>query len=76
MALVASYFLGINPLTVLQLLSGGGMPPEQAPARHAAGQRRDGPFVSKVLASTEDTWTGLPANGRQYGSPSWCCFPA
>ena len=25
-ALVASYFLGINPLTVLNMLSGGGMP--------------------------------------------------
>ena len=33
-ALVASYFLGLNPLTVLNMLAGGGLPAveQQAPA--------------------------------------------
>jgi predicted metalloprotease len=77
-ALIASYFLGINPMTVLNMLSGGGQPAVQhsAPASHKPGA--DDPmvhFVAKVLASTEDTWTDIfHANGRQYEKPRLVLF--
>ena len=75
-ALVASYFLGVNPLTVINMLAGGGMPAieQQAPAAPPA----DDPtaqFVSKVLASTEDTWnTAFREMGRQYQEPKLVLF--
>lgn len=77
-ALVASYFLGINPMTVLNLLSGGGMPAieQSAPAAHRPpADDQMARFVSKVLASTEDTWTDVfRANGRQYEQPKLVLF--
>jgi len=77
-ALVASYFLGINPMTVLNLLSGGGMPAieQSAPATHRPpADDQMARFVSKVLASTEDTWTDVfRANGRQYEQPKLVLF--
>ena len=78
-ALVASYFLGINPMTVLSLLSGGdggGAPvvqqgPAKAPPKDDAGAR----FVSVVLADTEDVWRDLFAKaGRQYVDPKLVLF--
>ena len=75
-ALVASYFLGVNPLTVINMLAGGGMPAieQQAPAAPPV----DDPttqFVSKVLASTEDTWnTAFREMGRQYQEPKLVLF--
>ena len=78
-ALVASYFLGINPLTVLNMLGGGGMPAVQQSAPPAAHQPpandQMAHFVSKVLASTEDTWTEIfRANGKQYEDPKLVLF--
>ena len=77
-ALVASYFLGINPLTVLNMLSGGGMPTiEQSapPAQHPPADDQTARFVSKVLASTEDTWNeAFRANGKQYQEPKLVLF--
>lgn len=77
-ALVASYFLGINPLTVLNMLSGGGMPAieQSAPAAHRPpADDQMARFVSKVLASTEDTWNEVfRANGRQYQEPKLVLF--
>ena len=77
-ALVASYFLGINPLTVLNMLSGGGMPAmeQSAPeARRPPADDQMAQFVSKVLASTEDTWNEVfRANGRQYQEPKLVLF--
>ncbi|MBP5998091.1 MAG: neutral zinc metallopeptidase [Azonexus sp.] len=78
-ALVASYFLGINPLTVLSMLSGGGGMPaieQSAPPAHKppAGDET-ARFVSKVLASTEDTWIEVfRASGRQYEEPKLVLF--
>ncbi len=78
-ALVASYFLGINPLTVLSMLSGGGGMPaieQSAPPAHKppAGDET-AIFVSKVLASTEDTWNEVfRASGRQYEEPKLVLF--
>ena len=78
-ALVASYFLGINPLTVLSMLSGGGGMPaieQSAPeARRPPANDETALFVSKVLASTEDTWhQAFKANGRQYQEPKLVLF--
>lgn len=77
-ALVASYFLGINPLTVLNMLSGGGMPAiEQSapPAHRPPADDQTASFVSKVLASTEDTWNeAFRANGKQYQEPKLVLF--
>ena len=77
-ALVASYFLGINPMTVLSMLSGGsGMPVQQsAPAAHKPpADDSMARFVSKVLASTEDTWNEVfRANGQKYVEPKLVLF--
>lgn len=77
-ALVASYFLGVNPMTMLNMLSGGGMPAiEQSPpaAHRPPADDQMAKFVSKVLASTEDTWNEVfRANGRQYQEPKLVLF--
>ena len=77
-ALVASYFLGINPLTVLSMLSGGGMPTieQSAPSAHKPPATDETAiFVSKVLASTEDTWNDVfRASGKQYVEPKLVLF--
>lgn len=76
-ALVASYFLGINPLSVLSMLSGGGtVAPtvQHAPSRPPANDRETH-FVRTVLADTEDVWTELfRANGSQYVKPKLVLF--
>ena len=78
-ALVASYFLGVNPMTVINMLSGGGGMPaiqQHAPAAHKPpADDQMARFVSKVLASTEDTWNEVfRANGRQYKEPKLVLF--
>jgi predicted metalloprotease len=73
-ALVASYFLGVDPRIVLGVLGGleGGAPASvQAPA-DPAPKPSDGAgrFMSVVLADTEDTWNGLfRESGRDYAEP-------
>ncbi len=66
-------------MTVLSMLSGGGMPAiEQSappPAHRPPADDQMARFVSKVLASTEDTWTDVfRANGRQYEQPKLVLF--
>jgi predicted metalloprotease len=77
-ALVASYFLGINPLTVLNMLSGGGMPAIEQSAPSASrppANDETAIFVSKVLASTEDTWNeAFQRMGKQYQEPKLVLF--
>ncbi len=78
-ALVASYFLGINPMTVLSMLSGGGGMPavEQSapPAHKPPADDQMAKFVSKVLASTEDTWNDVfRASGKEYVEPKLVLF--
>src|SRR5690349_24672958 len=58
-ALVAGWIFGVNPLTVLSLLSGGGGAPVQSQAPTGTRPPADDPlakFVSVVLADTEDVW--------------------
>ena len=61
-ALLGGWLLGINPLTLLGLLSGAGGPPaqvQQAPAQRPPADDTLARFVSTVLADTEDVWHGV-----------------
>jgi len=78
-ALVASYFLGINPMTVINMLSGGGG--QLAPVQQSAPAHKPPPndqmarFVSTVLADTEDTWGDIfKAGGATYVRPKLVLF--
>ena len=79
-ALVASYFLGINPMTVLSILSGGGggapvVQQQQAPAHAPPRDDKQARFVSMVLADTEDVWRAQFARGgKQYVEPKLVLF--
>jgi uncharacterized protein len=77
-ALVASYFLGINPMTILGFLNGGGgqiAPVQQAPAHRPPPGDEMAKFVSTVLADTEDTWTALfRQGGGTYVKPKLVLF--
>jgi len=75
-ALVASYFLGVNPMTVLNIL-GGGQPPDtaSAPAQRPPADDRMAQFVSTVLADTEDVWKDVFAQGgASYQDPKLVLF--
>jgi predicted metalloprotease len=72
-ALVGSYFLGVSPMTIINMLSGGGggsaqvqqTVPHETPASDTQAK-----FVRTVLASTEDVWTELfRAQNAKYVKP-------
>jgi uncharacterized protein len=76
-ALVAGWIFGINPLTMLGLLSGeGGAPMQsQAPAHKPPADDQMARFVSVVLASTEDVWREqFQKAGRSYSEPRLALF--
>ena len=84
-ALIGGWIFGINPLTVLSLLSGGGGAPvqhsQQAPspagprAAHTPEEQRMKAFVSTVLADTEDVWTQVfKERGASYRDPKLVLF--
>jgi uncharacterized protein len=76
-ALVASYFLGVNPMTVLSLLSGGSPAPQtqQGPAPKPPADDRMARFVSTVLADTEDVWKDIfTQGGSAYQEPKLVLF--
>jgi predicted metalloprotease len=77
-ALVAGWVFGINPLTVLGLLSGGGGPApvqQQAPAGKPPADDQMARFVSTVLADTEDVWRDqFKALGGTYREPKLRLF--
>lgn len=74
--LAVSYFTGINPLTLLNMLNGvqeitdSSAPPESAPTGSPDDQL--GKFASIVLADTETTWRQLL--GSQYEDPRLVLF--
>src|SRR6188768_3530563 len=71
LALGISYFTGVNPLTILNLLTGvQSMTETSAPSKSGpvgAPQDQLGRFASVVLADTETTWRNLL--GPQYEDP-------
>lgn len=78
MALIAGWVFGINPLTVLGLLSGGGDPApqvQQGPAPKPPANDREAAFVSTVLKNTETVWTAVfRENGGTYNAPRLVLF--
>ncbi len=77
-ALIAGWVFGINPLTVLGLLSGGSPAPQvqqQGPAPAPPPSDRQAAFVSTVLKNTEVVWTDLfKQNGGTYHAPKLVLF--
>ena len=77
-ALVGGWVLGVNPMTILNLLSGGGgqvTTQTQAPAQQPPADDEMARFVKTVLADTEDTWTTLfKAEGGSYVKPKLVLF--
>lgn len=79
-ALVASYFLGVNPMTVLNLLGGGsgggGAPTSNQGARpRPPANDEQTKFVRTVLADTEDVWHQLfKEAGGEYRDPKLVLF--
>jgi len=76
-ALVAGWIFGINPLTVLGLLSGGEPAPQvqQGPAQKPPPEDREAAFVSTVLKNTEVVWTqAFQQNGGTYQAPRLVLF--
>lgn len=76
-ALVVSYFLGISPMTVLNLLSGGSpeLQSQSAPAQKPPANDRMAAFVSTVLADTEDVWKAVfTQSGATYQEPKLVLF--
>ncbi len=77
-ALVGGWVLGVNPMTILNLLSGGGgqvTTQTQAPAQQPPADDEMARFEKTVLADTEDTWTTLfKAEGGSYVKPKLVLF--
>ena len=77
-ALVGGWILGINPLTLLGALGGGGSvapSAQQAPAPAPPANDKVAAFVSTVLASTEDVWAAqFRAAGGAYQPPGLVLF--
>ena len=78
-ALVAGWIFGINPLTLLGLLSGGGggapVVQQQAAAAKPTPEDKLARFVSTVLADTEDVWREQFAKaGATYRDPKLVLF--
>ena len=75
-ALIGGWVLGINPLTLLGVLSGGGSvvqapAPAQAPPAHDTMAQ----FVSTVLADTDDVWGPIfQQGGGAYREPRLVLF--
>jgi predicted metalloprotease len=71
--LLGSWLFGVNPMTVLGLLSGGGntaAPVQSEPARQPPASDHLAAFVSTILASTEDVWGEIFAqSGGTYERP-------
>jgi predicted metalloprotease len=78
-ALAASFFFGIDPSIVMGLLQGGA-PSAQAPVSSRPAPRppesdAKAVFVSRVLASTEDSWGEIFSEaGRKYVPPKLVLF--
>lgn len=78
-ALVASYFLGVDPRVVMNELGGidAGVPTQVNVPSGPAPQPRDeiGRFMAVVLADTEDTWSALFKQlGGHYRPPKLVLF--
>ncbi len=75
-AVVAGWIFGINPLTLLGVISGGSAPTQQSsPAARPPADDRMAQFVSVVLADTEDVWRAqFEQMGGTYREPKLRLF--
>jgi len=76
-ALAAWGLFGINPLTTLDVLSGGNAPTAQVqgPATKPPANDQQAKFVSVVLADTEDVWKDVfSKGGATYTPPKLVLF--
>ncbi len=77
-ALIGGWIFGINPLTIIGILSGGGGSPavvQQAPGQAPPASDKGAAFVATVLASTEDVWNqAFKSAGAQYREPKLALF--
>ncbi|NNU42091.1 KPN_02809 family neutral zinc metallopeptidase [Ramlibacter montanisoli] len=76
-ALIGGAVLGVNPLTILGMLTGGGAPQvqQQGPAPAPPANDKMGQFVSTVLADTEDVWKQqFQQGGATYVEPKLVLF--
>ena len=79
LAVIAGWIFGINPLTILGLMGGGGdsvtQQQQQGPAPAPPASDAQAKFVSQVLRSTEVVWTDIfRASGRTYQPPKLAIF--
>lgn len=76
LALIGSYFLGIDPSTLLGIISQTPLQSQHmAPAHKPPANDEMARFVSKVLADTEDTWHAIfKASGKEYREPKLVLF--
>jgi predicted metalloprotease len=69
-ALLGSWFFGVSPGTILNLLSGGSPAQVQQAPSHPPANDKETQFVRTVLRYTETTWTQIfKANGATYRPP-------
>ena len=80
-ALLGGWAFGINPLTIIGMLSGGGagvpaaQVQQQSPAQRPPADDRMAAFVSTVLADTEDVWKDVfVKSGKTYQEPRLVLF--
>src|SRR3982750_2464332 len=77
-AVIAGWIFGINPLTLLGMMSGGESAPtvqQQGPAPAPPADDAGARFVSQVLRSTEVVWTDIfRESGRAYEAPKLVLF--
>ena len=75
-ALVVSYFTGINPATLLGLVDGGGSGTTATQPAHAPpANDNTARFVARVLGSTEDVWNDeFRKLGQTYEKPTLTLF--
>lgn len=76
--MLGGWALGVNPLTMLSLLTGGGAPSaqvSQAPAQRPPADDHMAQFVSTILADTEDVWKEVfTQGGGTYREPKLVLF--
>jgi predicted metalloprotease len=77
LAVVASYFLGIDPMQMLGIMAQlqGDLPPDSRQAQAPPADDEGADFVRAILGDTEDTWTALfESRGGTYEPPRLVLF--
>ena len=74
-AMVAAYFFGINPATVMGVLGGGTQAPTQSAPVAANARDPQTLLISGVLKETEEVWAAVfKEQGRVYPAPKLVLF--